>query len=134
MSLIHVARIYKEGRWRYLFLRKKENEHFIWHEEQENNKEEIETPISAHTAEEAIRLASRHWKNHSLKTLHCGFRYTLPERDEHGINAFFHQMAHSYHSHNGVYYDEELGNLCFVQNVSDEVLALWRRLKMQNRI
>lgn len=128
-KLIHVARIYTHGEWLTLYLRKNENGHFTWYEGQENGLKETETPVSAQTMEEAMRLAPRHWKNHSFRTLNCGFRYTLPERDEHGINAFFHQMAASYSSSNGVYYDDELGNNCFVQNASEEAYALWQQLK-----
>lgn len=133
MTLIHVARIHAHGKWRYLFLRKNEKGHFTWHEEQNDN-QETETPVTAQTAEEALRLAPRHWNSHSWNPLHCGFRYTLPERDEHGSNAFFHQMAASCASMNGVYYDNELGNNCFVQNASEEAFSLWQRLKMQNRL
>lgn len=134
MTLIHIARIHTKGKWMYLYLRKKENKHFIWSEEQENKQDETDTSVFALSVEEAIRLASKQWKNQSLNLLHCGFRYTLPERDEHGINAFFHQMVASYNSSNGIYYDEELGNNCFVQNTSEEALSLWQQLKKQNRL
>lgn len=127
-KLIHVASVFEKGKWLYLFLRKNRSDHFTWHQEVEPQKE-TETEISAQTVEEALRLAVRHWKNRSFRTLHCGFRYTLPERDEHGINALFHQMVASYSSSNGIYYDEELGNNCFVQNASDEAYQLWKRLK-----
>jgi hypothetical protein len=133
-KLIHAARIYTQGEWRFLYLRKHENGHFFWLEEQQNSPQETESPVSGQTVEEAMRLAPRHWKNQSFTTINCGFRYTLPERDEHGINALFHQMAASYSSGNGVYYDEELGNNCFVQNASEEAYALWQRLKLQNRL
>jgi hypothetical protein len=132
-KLIHVARIYTNGKWHFLFLRKNSSNHFIWYEEKDAKKE-IETPVTGQTTEEAMRLAARHWKNHSFSNLQCGFRYTLPERDEHGINAFFHQMAASYSTGNGIYYDEELGNNCYVQNASEEAIKLWRRLLIENRI
>lgn len=133
-KLIHAARIYTQGEWRLLYLRKHENGHFSWLEEQQKGTQEIESPVSGQTVEEAMRLAPKHWKNQSFTTINCGFRYTLPERDEHGINALFHQMAASYSSGNGVYYDEELGNNCFVQSASEEAIALWQRLKLQNRL
>ena len=132
-QLIHIARIFIKGQWNYLFLRKTSNSHFSWYEEIES-KDENETPVSGQTVEEAMRLAPRQWKNDSFTFLNCGFRYTLPERDEHGINALFHQMAASYSTGNGVYYDEELGNNCFVQNASEMAIKLWQRLKVQNRI
>ncbi|HEV8051134.1 MAG TPA: hypothetical protein VGP47_01470 [Parachlamydiaceae bacterium] len=129
-KLIHIARIYTADGWHYLFLKKNAEGHFSWHEEL-NPKEERETPVSGQTVEEAMRLAPRHWKNQSFTTVNCGFRYTLPERDEHGINALYHQMAASYSSGNGIYYDEELGNNCFVQNASEEAVKLSRRLNQE---
>jgi hypothetical protein len=127
-KLIHVARIFNKGKWNYLFLRQTAEEHFTWHHETEPENE-IATSVTGATIEEALRLAPRHWKLQSFCMLNCGFRYTLPERDEHGINALFHQMAASYSIGNGIYYDEELGNNCFVQNASEEALQLWRKLK-----
>lgn len=132
-KLVHVACIFsKGGEWRYLFLRNDLDGHFTWHEEIKT--EEVATDISAMTVEEALRLAPRRWNNNSFRNVICGFRYTLPERDEHGINALFHQMTASYASMNGVYYDDELGNNCYVQNASEEALELWRRLKTQQRL
>jgi hypothetical protein len=132
-KLVHVARIYTSGKWNYLYLRKNPHRHFTWHEEK-NGLEEAEAPVSGSSVEEAMRLALKHWKNSAFNTLICGFRYTLPERDEHGINALFHQMAASYSVSSGVYYDEELGNNCFVQSASEEALKLFQRLKVQNRL
>jgi hypothetical protein len=132
-KLIHAARIFADGQHSYLFLRKLESNRFTWFEEK-SNKEEAQTDITAQNIEEALRLAWRQWKSNYFTPVICGFRYTLPERDEHGLNALFHQMAASYASMNGVYYDEELGNNCFVQNASNEALDLWQRLKKQNRL
>lgn len=126
-KLIHVAKILdSDGQNRYLFLRQYGPENFVWLIEQEVGNE-IESGVKGYSIEEAMRLAPRHWNSHSFRTVICGFRYTLPERDEHGINALFHQMAASYASMNGIYYDEELGNNCFVQNASAEALELFRR-------
>ena len=129
-KLIHIARIYTSDGWRYLYLRKNGEGHFSWHVET-NPKEFKDSPVSGQTVEEAMRLAARHWKNQSFTFLNCGFRYTLPERDEHGINALYHQMAASYSTGNGIYYDEELGNNCIVQNASEEAVQLSRRLNLE---
>ena len=127
-KLIHAGKIFdNSGFWRYLLLRKIDDVRYAWFEESPSG-EELLTSIEAINPEEAIRLAIRQWKHVFYQNLNCGFRYTLPERDEHGINAYFHQMAASYASMNGIYYDEELGNNCYVQNASDEALKLWRRL------
>lgn len=134
-KLIHVAFIFQQGSKKPLFLRKIGPRHFTWFEEIQNEtKKEIETDVFANTIEEAIRLGVKKWKNEFFRTLICGFRYTLPERDEHGINALFHQMAASAATINGVYFDEELKNNCFVQNASNEALDLLKELKTQNRL
>jgi hypothetical protein len=127
LKLIHAALILGEdGRKRHLFLRQLEARRFVWFEELPGG-EEKETDLATETIEEALRLSARRWKERSYRNINCGFRYNLPERDEHGINALFHQMAASYNSMNGVYYDDELGNNCFVQSASEEALALWKR-------
>lgn len=132
-KLIHTAKIFVTGGiWRYLFLRKIESNKFVWHEEIDDT--EKETEIWGLNIEEAIRLAVRHWKKDDFTFVNCGFRYTLPERDEHGLNAYFMQMVASYSSMNGIYYDEELGNNCYVQNASTESYTLWQRLKLQKRL
>lgn len=128
MKLIHVAKIFTEGKYQLLFLRKVSNAEYRWFE----NKNP--TPVFAPTIEEALRLAVRHWKDKSYQTIICGFRYTLPERDEHGINALFHQMAASLSTPNGVYFDEELGNNCFVQNYSLDARDLFLTLRTNGEL
>lgn len=128
MKLIHIAKIFTEGKHQHLFLRKVSNDEYRWFGD------ETATPISASTIEEALRLAARHWKDQSYRTIICGFRYTLPERDEHGINALFHQMAASISTPNGVYFDEELGNNCFVQNYSLEARDLFFSLRAKGEL
>ncbi|MBN9376908.1 MAG: hypothetical protein J0H93_00880 [Chlamydiales bacterium] len=132
-QLIHVAQITLETKGpRLLFLRKEDPVRFTWYEDLVQ--EEKETEVFSTTALEAIRLAYLYWKNYSFKTLNCGFRYTLPERDEHGNNALFHQMIASYSSMNGIYFDEDLGHNCFVNFASDEAKNLWKNLQSQKRL
>lgn len=134
LKLYHVGRIVPpKSIARYVFLRKKDEFTFTWFEDKGSEPEQ-ESPVSAVNVEEAMRLAFRYWKHDDFLPLICGFRYTLPERDEHGINAYFHQMVSSYSSMNGVYYDEELGNNCYVQNASIEARNLWQKLKSENRL
>lgn len=122
-KLIHVSRILTPASPlpAYLFLRKQGDNHFVWYEEEE-------TGIVGSTISEAIQNARRNWSAYSFRTVNCGFRYTLPERDEHGCNALFCQMAESYRSSNGVYFDEELGHNCFVSFASQEALSLLTHL------
>lgn len=134
-KLIHIARIQsKGGGFKYLFLRKVDPQTFTWFEQNESNHSEMPTAISSTTVEEAIRLANREWSDSFIKPLNCGFRYTLPERDEHGNNALFHQMAASYASSNGVYFDEDLGNNCFINFASREARELMQTLKQEGRL
>ncbi len=128
MKLIHTAKIFQEGRHKLLFLRKVSPNEFRWF--CEGNP----TSVFGMNCEEALRLAGRHWSEDSYRTIICGFRYTLPERDEHGINALFHQMAASLSTPNGIYFDEELGNNCFVQNSSLEARELFTTLKARGEL
>lgn len=120
--LIHIASISKGGQ-QYLFLKELSHHHYAWYEG------ETEMPVSAPTITAAITAARDHWRANSFRLVNCGFRYTLPERDEHGMNALYHQMAASHATPNGTYFDEELGHNCFVQNASQEALNLLRELK-----
>lgn len=118
-KLIHIAKIFPKGGIRFLFLREKTPTEYTWFLENQN-KEEVDTNITATTIHEALRLGQKNWKKDYLTLLHCGFRYTLPERDEHGTNALFFQMAASYQSPNGIYFDQELGFNCIVHQASLE--------------
>lgn len=129
--LIHVAEIQEQNKGkRYLFLRQLDPYRYVWFKE-ESPGNEIETVIWGANTEEAIYAARKAWKNELFRTLNCGFRYTLPERDEHGSNALFYQMAASYSSMNGVYFEDELGSNCIVHNASMEARDLWKRLQQQ---
>jgi hypothetical protein len=133
-KLIHLAQVIlpKKGP-RLLLLRKEDPVRYEWYEQNEHD-EEKPTSISATTAEEAIRLAYLNWKENIFRTINCGFRYSLPERDEHGNNALFHQMVASYSSMNGIYFDEDLGHNCLVNFASDEAKKLWKVLQAQKRL
>ncbi len=132
-KIIHVAKIHLlHAGPRLLLLKQKGEGLYAWYEEHDG--QEVETSTQAGSVEEAMRLAHKKWRQDSFRTIICGFRYTLPERDEHGMNALFHQMASSYNSPNGVYFDSELGHNCFVQNASNEALSILQRLKASKRI
>jgi len=128
-NLIHIGRIaLKKPAGHYLLLRKKGSNQYTWHEGLE---QEMETGLSGITLADALEKAGRHWKDEGFRFVNCGFRYTLPERDEHGLNALFWQMVASYNSPNGVYFDEEIGCNCIVQNASEEARYLWKQLKLR---
>jgi hypothetical protein len=133
-KLIHVANIQvsKQGK-QLLLLRERSPHDYGWFLETDEQTE-TDTGVRGDTIEEAMQIAHRHWRLNYFKTIICGFRYTLPERDECGMNALFHQMAASHSTTNGIYFDEDLGHNCFVQNASQESLDLHERFKSQKRL
>lgn len=118
---------------RMLFLRQKDPSYFAWYQVEPNG-EEVETEVGGPNIEEALRVARKQWKIFFFQLLNCGFRYTLPERDEHGSNALFHQMVASYASFNGVYFDQDVGFNCYVQFASQKALDLWAQLKKEGKL
>ncbi len=124
-KLIHLAQIKPKGQVQYLLLKQVSLERFVWFAN------DSEQPVEGGSIGTAIRLARKHWRNDFFRTVICGFRYTLPERDEHGINALYYQMVASYRSANGVYYDDEAGHNCIVNFASQEALSLWKQLDKQ---
>lgn len=126
--IIHIGKLHEPKVKSYLILRQLDPFRHVWFKEIEPGQEE-ETPVWGGTPQEAIQAARKAWKTESFHTVNCGFRYTLPERDEHGANALFCQMAASYSSSTGVYFEEELGANCIVHNASDEARNLHKRLE-----
>lgn len=132
-KLIHIAKYHPPHKGgRTLLLRQHSPHHYVWYEE--DGEQEVTTEVEGPSVEEAMREAHKTWRQHAFRTIICGFRYTLPERDEHGLNALFHQMVASQRSPSGVYFDEELGHNCLVQAASQEALALFKRLESANRL
>jgi hypothetical protein len=128
-KIIHVGRIMSSRKGvSYLLLRQTSPYHFAWMYWTIHRSEEP-TGIEASSLEKALQAARRHWKREGFRTVICGFRYTLPERDEHGNNALFHHMVASYSSQNGIYFDEELGRNCIVNFASQEAQDLWRQVR-----
>lgn len=131
--LCHIGKLQRSGKKpSYVFLRQTGDHRFVWFEE-ENGKEQA-TEISAASLPEALRLAHKKWKPFAFRTVICGFRYLLPERDEHGVNALFHEMVQACQSPTGTYYDQDLGHSCMVQNASLEALDMYYRLRDSNRL
>jgi hypothetical protein len=127
-KLIHVGRIDGPNHKKtYLFLRQVAPSQYMWFQESKPG-DERPMGLSASSVESAIQLAQQKWNRDSFSTLKCGWRYTLPERDEHGLNALFHQMVAAYSVPNGVYFDPEAGHSCSVHFASQEALDLWHRL------
>lgn len=120
-NLIHIGRIGST----YFYLRKIDSQ-FTWF------KEENPTEVNATTAEEAIRLAFQSWAHFRL--LGCGYRFSLPERDEHGLPAYFDQMVKSINTLNGIYFEESLGYNCIVHQIPSETRQLYEKLKSLNKL
>lgn len=132
-QLIHIAFITPDEKGRKILYLRKKGPIYSWNYVDSRGNEE-ESPVSTDTIEEAMREAAAYWKGSDFRTLQCGFRYNLPERDEHGINALFYQMISSYNSSNGVYFDEDLGHNCYVQNASLAARKIWEDLKKAGKL
>lgn len=128
-KLIHIALIMDKGSWQPLYLRKVDDQHFVWFTENEET-----TPIDAISTELAIQQAYPFWKDKYIRMLNCGFKYQLPERDEHGINALFWEMVAGYTSPNGIYFDQVAGSNFFVNFASQQALKLWKSLEKQGKL
>ena len=117
MEILHAGKINYST---YLLL----DNHFVW-----RFIDQKEASPAASSFQQALVLARQLWSKDFFTLLHCGFRYTLPTRDETGINATFKQMVLSYSASNGRYFDEEVGHLCYVDFASQEALRLWKRIR-----
>jgi len=126
MNPYHIGSIYPK---QYLFLKKNDSSGFQWFKTTPTFDQEEATSCVAETPSLAIQAANKLWKEDFFRLLHCGFRYSLPERDEVGCNAFYWEMAKSYASFNGQYFDDDVGHLCYVDFASQEALAIWRKLQ-----
>lgn len=126
-DVVHIAKVNlpREG-WVYLYL-KHIDESYVWFLPSGER-----TEVSASTVSEAMRLARRAWNLQSFDTVHCGYRFTLPERDEIGNNALFKHLRASYNSFNGQYADDELGHTCIVREASQEALNLLRNSSVKD--
>lgn len=128
-ELIHIAEIMPA---QFLYLRKVNDKHYVWF--LEDQEKECETEIAAPNIEEAIRLAKKNWQNSAFKLIPSGFRFSLPERDEHGTNALFYQAIRSLNSMTGIYFDEEVGHNCIVHQIPLRIRELYAKLKQQQRL
>lgn len=127
MSPIHAAKIYPD---QYILLNKDpEIPSFQWYFFRSHFDQTEATGVKGVSIAEAIQQGYQYWETSYFRLLHCGFCYTLPERDEVGSNALFWQMALSYNAFNGRYFDDEVGHLCYVDFASEEALQLWKTLR-----
>ena len=131
--IVEIAKIDLPKEGTKILLLRKLNEHtFKWFIDLEN--EEKPTEIEHALIPKAIQKAYHIFRINSFRLVNSGFRYSLPERDEHGINATFHEMIRSYSSSNGIYFDQELGHNFYVQNASIESRDLFAHYKKMGKL
>lgn len=122
----HIATIYPK---QHLFLVKKNDCFFHWLKMNPTFDQGFDTPCNGETIARAIQAAYKIWQTDFFTLVNCGVRYSLPLRDQTGCNALFWQMAKSYATPNGHYFDEQAGHLCFVDFASEEALSIWRKIR-----
>ena len=132
-NLIHLAHYQGPHGHKVLLLLRKEEERFRWYQQGGNGEQPL--GLEGATAEEAILKASERFRNEGFRPVECGIRFSAVERDEHGMNALYCQMVASYSSGHidGVYFDEQVGHDCYVQQASEEALQLWKELEKNQR-
>ena len=129
--LMHIGVIRDVGGSHLLFLREVDRK---YHWFLEKRGEEEKTALGADKMEEAIQLAYREWGRLEFRFLGCGYRFTLPERDEHGDPASFYQMVKALQSSSYTYMDEDLGHLCVIKQIPSFARELYHRLSESKQL
>lgn len=132
-KLMHIATISTERGRTELFLRQVDPKIYRWYR-LDRTGNEIETAVASDTIEDSIRQAGVHWKLEHFSPMLCGYRFTLPERDEHGNNALFYQMASALQTMNGIYFDEELGHFCVIKQIPLVAKEYWKQLNLEKKL
>lgn len=83
--------------------------------------------IEASTISQAIQMARRDFID--FKPISAGYKYTLPERDEHGKEAYYCDAVKSLASPNGIYFDEKAGHNAIVHLIPQKTIDLIRGKK-----
>lgn len=133
-KIIHVGKVHlpKRRGSNYAILREISPKDFRWFIEDKG--QEKETGIKGESIPQAIHNAKKRWKDSAFNPMHCGIRFELPERDQHGTKALFYQMIQSQRHNNGVYFDIKLNQQCIVQNISNEALLLMSRWEKEGKL
>ena len=108
-NIIHLAQVFN-GKVRFLYLVKEEG-CLRWYDG------ESPTELIAGSLSEALRIAGKLYALQHFQVVHCGNKFTLPERDEHGTPATYQEMMKSLQSSNGVFQDEASGHACIVREI-----------------
>ena len=116
MKLIHVAQSDKG----WMFLQETSPGHYQWFQGDEP------TEIQAPSIQEAIRLGWKAFASQNFEPLLCGYKYTLPERDEHGAPTLFSDMVQSLNTPTGQYFDPASGHNYIVQNIPTRARELYK--------
>lgn len=122
-DIVHIGRIFSEGLENYLFLKRCPSKQFQWVRQEDPISQEFES------LDRAFEFGWKEWKDNRFSPLACGYRFTLPERDEHGTPALFEEMAKSLNSMNGVFFHESLGHNCIVNQIPIKARRLYETIK-----
>jgi hypothetical protein len=111
------------------FLLFQEGSLYRWHLLLNDNYHLLATTCSAMNIGRACHLARMQWGRYGFRTLRCGTLFTLPERDEIGSPALFHEMIQSLAVSNGVVTDPSRGHPYRVDQISEEAVRLYKKIK-----
>lgn len=89
------------------------------------------TGVEASSTEEAFRLATRRYAQNHFEPLQAGYKFTLPERDEHGAPALFIDMVRSLETPSGQYFDPASGHNYIVHQIPTRSRELYKNMYLQ---
>lgn len=118
----------QEARIWHLVLRK-ESEFFHWFIYNTENKNLIATSCKGPNIGQTCHLARLRWARWGFRTLHCGTLFILPERDEIGSPALFHEMVQSLSNSSGAVFDPNRGYSYRVDQISEEAIRFYKEIK-----
>lgn len=107
----------------------KESESFQWFIYNIEDKTLVETSCKGPNIGQTCHLARLKWARWGFRTFRCGTLFTLPERDEIGSPALFHEMVQSLSNSSGVVFDSNRGYSYRVDQISEEAIRFYKTIK-----
>lgn len=115
MKIIHIAKLDRD---KIITLQELTPGLFDWFDQDKS------LNLSSSSIEEAFKKGRKELKARGFSPIHCGYKFTLPERDEHGKEALYIDMMKSLASPNGIFFDETMGHNAVVHQIPSYVRNL----------
>lgn len=127
LSFSHQVTLSPPRSWSFILTQ--EETGFRWHLFEEDSNKFYPTDCLGENIGLACHFARMKWARYGFRTLRCGTLLTLPERDEVGSPALFHEMIQSLSISSGVVFDPGRGYSFRVDQISEEAIQFYKRIK-----